>query len=105
MDGSGGQGRAVTGRVFGAGNAWDALDAALAEYGEPPCAQTDPEVFFPRPGQERIAEVAKRVCRRCPVKVECGAAALSDPEVAGIWGGFTATERRNMRADARRVAV
>lgn len=58
------------------------------------CAQTDPELFFPKradsPGKE-----AKRVCQSCDVSAECLAWALqAHPE--GIWGGTTEREREEL---------
>src|SRR6266540_1660977 len=51
----------------------------------------DPELFFP----------AKRVCARCPVRVECLADALAcmPTHDDGIRGGLTLTERRALRRE------
>lgn len=38
--------------------------------------------------------VAKRVCRGCPVKIECLAEALDNRIEYGVWGGMTERERR-----------
>lgn len=71
------------------------------------CRYHDPELFFPigeglafRP---QIAE-AKSVCRPCPVASECLAWALQSGQDAGIWGGMTEDERRNLkRRETRRL--
>ena len=63
------------------------------------CRDTDPEIFFPvgtgGPALLQITE-AKTVCRRCPVVAECLAFALAHDE-AGVWGGTTPAERRELR--------
>lgn len=59
------------------------------------CAQTDPELFFPR----GPAAQAKRICRACPVIAECLCYALSSPVVlSGVWGATTERERRGLRS-------
>lgn len=68
------------------------------------CADTDidPEMFF---DVHRIFE-AKRICRTCPVFVNCMAFAESrDAEgmiiaTDGVWAGMTATERFRRRKRA-----
>lgn len=40
---------------------------------------------------------AQRVCKNCPVKVECLAAGLSNSSEAGVWGGTTVSARRTIR--------
>ncbi len=63
------------------------------------CAQTDPEVFFPPVGSS--GEMARRICRQCPVTAECLEVALSRPAHSdeGIWGGTSPRERRALRAE------
>lgn len=62
--------------------------------GHPACADVeDKEIFFPMPG-ETGAE-ARAVCRRCPLRRPCGAWALDQPHLAGVWGGMTERERRS----------
>jgi WhiB family redox-sensing transcriptional regulator len=60
------------------------------------CAQTDPELFFPTKGGDG-SPAAKAVCRRCPVRAECLALAVSDPSLDGIWGGTSNRERQALR--------
>jgi WhiB family transcriptional regulator, redox-sensing transcriptional regulator len=38
--------------------------------------------------------VAKRICRSCPVRYECLADALDNRIEFGVWGGMTERERR-----------
>ncbi|HZR48714.1 MAG TPA: WhiB family transcriptional regulator [Streptosporangiaceae bacterium] len=64
------------------------------------CADTDSEIFFPAhddPGTE-----AKQICRRCPVRRECLAFAITNDERFGIWGGLDPDERRNLRRSLQR---
>jgi WhiB family transcriptional regulator, redox-sensing transcriptional regulator len=54
----------------------------------------------------RLREAAaKRLCRSCPVRVECASHALSVGEEYGVWGGFTETERARLREVGWRDAV
>jgi WhiB family redox-sensing transcriptional regulator len=56
-------------------------------------ANEDPDAWFPTTIADlaRAAE-AKRICRGCPVRRECLAAALLRRE-AGIWGGTSQPDR------------
>ncbi len=40
--------------------------------------------------------LAKRICRNCPVRLDCLAEALDHRLEFGVWGGFTERERRNL---------
>ena len=59
------------------------------------CRDSDPEIFFPRPGGTG-ARRAKAVCARCPVTAECLAHAARTPERHGVWGGLAERERYGM---------
>jgi WhiB family redox-sensing transcriptional regulator len=41
--------------------------------------------------------LAKALSANCPVKAACLAAAVRDPELVGIWGGTSESERRILR--------
>ena len=61
------------------------------------CAQLDPEVWFPAQGA--AVEVARGLCRTCPVLEACRAWAVNEPALThGIFGGLTARERQDLRA-------
>lgn len=67
--------------------------------GTQPCAQTDPEAFFPEKGGVGAAvDAAKRICRGCEFREACLEYALSTRiegfPLAGIWGGTTVNERQ-----------
>lgn len=66
------------------------------------CRGLDPEVFYPVTDEE--AEVAKSVCRGCPVRQPCLEHALSSREKDGVWGGATERERRRIIRQRRRTA-
>ena len=78
------------------------------EFGEPPCASSDPDAFFMdyhpyhiegTPGREMYLyeREAKITCMNCPYMAECLKYAVAHPEEQGIWGGTTEKERNNIR--------
>jgi WhiB family redox-sensing transcriptional regulator len=66
--------------------AWQALAA---------CRASDPNVFVLKLGQS--SEEAKAVCAGCAVTEACLDFALADDQLAGVWGGTSAGERKSMR--------
>lgn len=66
------------------------------------CLPYDPELFFPigtsGPTIEQI-ERARRICRDCPVIMECLQNALKTTDQYGIAGGLTESERKKKRKD------
>lgn len=64
------------------------------------CTQTDPEVFFPKPGRSILA--AKRVCSKCEVRDDCLDWAMTTGEPWGVLGGLGESERRRLRGVRRR---
>jgi len=68
------------------------------------CAQVDPELFFPEPGQVPQAAQAKAVCAGCAVRGPCLEAALHGPQArddhSGIFAGTTARQRVALRGRA-----
>jgi len=59
-----------------------------------------PEVSFVDffPNKSESSEPAKRICRMCPVAAECAEYALTAPSLLhGVWGGMSATERKEIR--------
>lgn len=65
------------------------------------CRDVDPAMFFPSDGVGVIK--AQRVCRECPVAVECLNYALDNHIDHGVWGGKSERERRRL-ARGRRLA-
>ena len=55
------------------------------------CHTGDPDLLFQRGAAQNLA---KLVCRSCPVRTECLADALDNRVEYGVWGGMTERERR-----------
>jgi WhiB family redox-sensing transcriptional regulator len=55
------------------------------------CNTGDPDELFARGAAQNLAKV---VCRACPVRMECLADALDNRVEYGVWGGMTERERR-----------
>lgn len=65
------------------------------------CAQTDPELWFPKKGGDNRG--AKAMCRLlCPCQAACLKYALDNGIRDGIWGGHSPNERKRMRKAAPR---
>ena len=64
--------------------------------GSQPCAQTDPELFFPEKGS--LPTVARQLCATCPFYTDCREFALDHPELTGVWGGTTQQDRQRLRS-------
>ena len=83
------------------------MDDTLPDWrAEAACVTADPELFFPFAAgalSARQANQARRICARCPVRVQCLKFAMDIPEAHGIWGGTTPQERlRQRRRDRER---
>lgn len=68
------------------------------------CLDVPTELFFPigeTGGYIAQAEEAKGVCAHCPVRITCLKAALDGNE-AGVWGGMSERERRNLKTKMTR---
>lgn len=55
------------------------------------CRNRDPDALFVQGAEQNIA---KKICRPCPLKYECLADALDNRTEFGVWGGMTERERR-----------
>ena len=53
------------------------------------------ELFF-SDFKKSVVREAKRICATCPVQAECLEYGLVNVEY-GIWGGYTANERKRLR--------
>ena len=54
------------------------------------CQNGDPDALFVQGAEQNVA---KRICRSCPVIEQCRRHALATHEPYGVWGGLTAAER------------
>ena len=68
--------------------------------GYEPCAQTDPELFFPERNNNfvKITEIAKSLCRTCPIQLPCRTYAIGT-DVEGIWGATDEKERKAIQKE------
>ncbi|GAA4916671.1 WhiB family redox-sensing transcriptional regulator [Stackebrandtia albiflava] len=55
------------------------------------CREGDPDALFVQGAEQNVA---KKVCKGCPVRMECLADALDNNVEFGVWGGMTERERR-----------
>lgn len=70
------------------------------------CFGLPTEDFFPDQYDRFGERDAKAVCARCTVRQQCGDYALADPELRGIWGGLSRSQRLRLgraRRDAERT--
>lgn len=61
------------------------------------CTEVPSKLFFPEPGDPLTARFMRLFCDDCPVRAECLEYALDNPDLTGIWGGTTETDRRLIR--------
>jgi WhiB family redox-sensing transcriptional regulator len=66
---------------------------------EAACRGVDAELFYPERGES--TRLAKAVCARCDVRLDCLGYALDNGEKFGIWGGRSERERRRIRRQLR----
>jgi hypothetical protein len=62
------------------------------------CRGHEIEIFFPKRGDNQAVQAAKNLCSECSVRVECLEYALRTDQEAGIWGGTSGRERREMQS-------
>lgn len=67
-----------------------------------PCTNTDPELWFPDETDTESStrtryNVARKLCKVCPVRELCLDYALIQPEIDGMWGGLSPSERKHLR--------
>lgn len=55
------------------------------------CREGDPDALFVQGAEQNVA---KKICKGCPVRMECLADALDNQVEFGVWGGMTERERR-----------
>lgn len=82
-------------------SAGSSASAAIGWQSLGACRDSDPDLFFPiassGPALQQVAE-AKAVCARCPVRIDCLSYALDTGQHAGVWGGASAEDRREIRS-------
>lgn len=61
------------------------------------CLGAPTELFFPKPGEHELTDMAFSFCRKCPVIAECADYAKQVGARHGIWGGESAYKRTRIR--------
>lgn len=51
--------------------------------------------------RKEVSDIARKVCRPCPVKLECLTFAFEHNETSGIWGGLTPYDRTRLKTKVR----
>lgn len=71
------------------------------------CRHSDahPDIFHPQPKARTEHQLAKHICRQCPVQQRCLDHAIGEHETDGIWGGMTPGERHRHAYRARKEAT
>jgi WhiB family redox-sensing transcriptional regulator len=67
------------------------------------CKGADPAVFYPEDDEDEGVE-AKAICATCIVREACLEHAITSREKIGVWGGYTARERRRLVRQRRRAS-
>jgi WhiB family transcriptional regulator, redox-sensing transcriptional regulator len=67
------------------------------------CKGANPSVFYPEDDEDEGLE-AKAICAMCSVRETCLEAAIASREKIGVWGGYTARERRRLIRQRRRAS-
>lgn len=67
------------------------------------CRGAETREFFPSNGSG--VEAAQRICRTCPVQMECLEYALLHRIEQGVWGGASERERRRILRSRRRAGT
>jgi WhiB family redox-sensing transcriptional regulator len=68
------------------------------------CKGADPDVFYPEDDEDE-GTAAKAICAICPVREVCLEHAVVNREKIGVWGGYTARERRRLVRQRRRATA
>lgn len=73
------------------------------------CRGTDPEVFYPLPGDSGAYDDARTCCAGCSARADCleeamaGEGDLAPGGRHGMWGGFTPRERHALSEACRQA--
>ena len=67
------------------------LEARFEWVSQAHCRAIDPDELFVRGAAQKQAA---RICRHCPVVLQCAAEALDTRMEYGVWGGMTERQRR-----------
>ncbi len=78
----------------------------LEQYDELPCTSY-PDAFFNKDATDTTGPsydyfIAKSLCAKCPIILECLDYALEANEEYGVWGSLTPNERKKLKAKKAR---
>jgi WhiB family redox-sensing transcriptional regulator len=62
------------------------------------CRDSDLDLFHPASHNHEAIDAARAICGRCPIRLDCLALALTNPDAPGIWGGLTHEQRAGIRS-------
>jgi hypothetical protein len=72
----------------------------VPNFDNPPCASTDPEIFFASElkGSSVVRDYAyaRKICSTCPYREPCAEYGLHN-RVMGVWGGLSEQQREFLR--------
>lgn len=68
-------------------------------FDEPLCKHSDPEAWFDEHHESSHKKLAISICHTCKHQVECAAYAIVRPDIVGIWGGTTSSDRKRIRKE------
>lgn len=68
--------------------------------------QGQPELFYnedddSKGARRRKEQLAKKICERCPVLIDCRRHAMAARELYGVWGGLSEMERHTLAGRLR----
>jgi WhiB family redox-sensing transcriptional regulator len=66
------------------------------------CKDMDPALFFP---QKPVDVEIWKICKECPVRIECLTFAIENKIDHGVWGGFGERARRRIKRRSRENAT
>ena len=71
--------------------------------GSQPCAQIDPELFFPDNSAQGAVylKTTRPICKSCEFESLCLEYAVNTPTTLGIWAGTTERQRMQIRKTKR----
>ena len=72
------------------------------------CAEIDPDLWYPDPGDAATARAAVAVCGVCPVRAECLDYAMATETQGGrhgVWGGLIPNARDRLWHEQRKEAA
>lgn len=70
----------------------------LRDIPDVPCTVYDPDIWFPEDERRSNVAMAKALCRSCVDQADCLQGALERDEPAGVWGGMSTPERKELKS-------